>query len=107
MLALSVQRAVLWVLCTRFSDQGGHETIVKLLYDEIPLCMGSQYGAIELCIRFKRENMLLWILEYCSRHSKLETAAKSTCFPKSTEVHIPEASLAASYFMGHQWEMCR
>lgn len=80
--------------------KGGHETIVKLLYDEIPLCMGSQYGAIELCIRFKRENMLLWILEYCSRHSKLETAAKSTCFPKSTEVHIPEASLAASYSYG-------
>ncbi|EFO64100.1 Protein 21.1 [Giardia lamblia P15] len=80
--------------------KGGHETIVKLLYDEIPLCMGLQHGAIELCIRFKREGMLLWILEYCSRHNKLETTAKSTCFPKSIEVQIPETSLVASYSYG-------
>lgn len=80
--------------------KGGHETIVKLLYEEVHLCMGTAYGAIELCIRFKRESILLWVLMYYSKQNELDELAESVCFPKRAEMRIPETSLFAAYSYG-------
>lgn len=107
---LALKQSCLGLVCTKgqysgysalgLAIKGGHETIVKLLYEEAHLCMGTAYGAIELCIHFKREGILLWILEYYSRQSILNTFTESTCFPKHTEIHVPDSSLIAAHYYG-------
>lgn len=107
---LALKHSCLGLVCTKgqysgysalgLAIKGGHETIVKLLYEEVHLCMGTAHGAVELCIRFKRESILLWILEYCSRQDILGAATESVCFPKSTKIRIPDSSLIAAHYYG-------